>query len=237
MNPSFCKHRRPAFTLVELLVVIVIIGILAAISMTALRSIRKSANKTNTTGNMRQIGVAILAYNVDHGRYPDQNTGATRPPWDRLMLPYLGYSESLPTGGLRPSNAPQLAEVAKIFATPEDEIERPPDKYKRSFTMPSWSANFQAPGSTNPPHFPNLPAKRGVPSAVVRDPERAAILCQWYTLNNVVGSGDHAYGGRGAPPELLKPYQQVLFADGHVGQVDAMMPADEFKEKYWPIPN
>jgi len=237
MNSSFCKHRRPGFTLVELLVVITIIAVLAAISMMVTGSIRKSANKTITIGNMRQIGVALLAYNVDQGRYPDQNSSSGAPTWDRLIIPFLGYPEPLPTGIFRPSVTPQLAEVAKVLATPEDKVVRPSDTYKRSFTMPGWSANFQVPGSSVPPHFPNLTPRRGVPFAAVREPERAAILCQWYTLNNVVGSGLHTYGGRGSPPELLKPFQQVLFADGHVGQVEAMMAGDEFKDKYWPRPN
>lgn len=237
MNPSFCKHRHSGFTLVELLVVIVIVATLATLTMMITGNIRKSANKTITIGNMRQIGVAMLAYNTEHGHYPDQNSSAATPPWDRLMSPFLGYAEPLPTGPLRPSNIPQLAEIAKTFTTPEDKIDRAADTYKRSFTMPSWSANFQLPGSKTPPYFPNLPAKKGIPCAAVSGPSRAAILCQWYVVTNVVGSGDNAYGGRGAPPELLKPYQQVLFADGHVDQVNAMMDPDEFKDKYWPKPS
>ncbi len=238
MNPPSHNRRRPGFTLVEILVVIVIILVLAAISFMITGRIRKSANKTITIGNMRQIGVAMLSYNADQGRYPDQNGGTVATgTWDRLLIPFLGYSETLPSGGLLHTTSPMLADVAKIFQTPEDEIARPPNAYKRSFTMPSWSANYQAPGSSAPPRFPSLPPKKGIPYVVVREPDRAAILCQWYTVNNVLGSGAHCYGGRGLPEELLIPSQQVLFADGHVGQVDATMPPDEFKDKYWPKPN
>lgn len=237
------KQQPPArkgFSLVELLVVMLVIVVLAGIVFTLATRMKKSANKSITVSNMRQIGVAMIAYNSDQGRFPDQNgtaaDGSNVGTWDRLLMPFLGYTEALPAGGLKPSVSPGLEAIAKIFATPEDPVARPPDTYKRSFTLPSWSANYQAPGSTQPPRFPNLPAKKGIPFAVLTDPGRAAILVQWYTVNNTLGQGAHAYGGSGAPADLLKPFQQVLFADGHVAEVAADMPVTEFRDKYWPKP-
>lgn len=233
-------RERKGFTLVELMVVIVIVVVLAAIVFTVASRMKKSADRSVTLAHMRQIGVAMLAYNSDQGRFPDQTgtaaNGSTGSTWDRLLIPFLGYTEPLPAGPVRPSISGAAEAAVKVFGTPEDRVERPADTYKRSFTLPSWSANYQAPGSSQPPRFPGLPAKRGLPLAVIGAPERAAILVQWYTANNTVGQAAHAYGGNGAPAELLKPFQQVLFADGHVGQVPATMSAAEFREKYWPKP-
>jgi len=74
-------HRRRAFTLVELLVVIGIISILIANLLPALNRARQSANNTVCLSNMRQMGEAVQIYVV-------QNSG---------MLPF-GYWDGGPPG-------------------------------------------------------------------------------------------------------------------------------------------
>ena len=54
------------FTLIELLVVISIIAVLAAMLMPAIRMVRDSARASTCLSNLRQTGVAILAYATDH---------------------------------------------------------------------------------------------------------------------------------------------------------------------------
>lgn len=57
------------FTIVELLVVIVIIAILAAIIFPALGKAKEKASKSACLGNLRQLGIAVIAYAGNNADY------------------------------------------------------------------------------------------------------------------------------------------------------------------------
>lgn len=88
--PANSPKPRPAFTLVELLVVIGIIAILIAVLLPALNRAREQANLITCQTHLRQIGQAILLYTIDNQGY----------------LPF-GYSNgaSTPLGAANNNNA------------------------------------------------------------------------------------------------------------------------------------
>ncbi len=87
--------KRPAFTLVELLVVITIIGMLVGMLLPAVQAMRESGRRAVCKNNLHQLGLAAVAHSALYGYYPSSGWGET---W--LGDPDSGLGAKQPGGWL-----------------------------------------------------------------------------------------------------------------------------------------
>ncbi|MBA4065097.1 MAG: prepilin-type cleavage/methylation domain-containing protein [Isosphaera sp.] len=96
---------RRGFSLVELLVVIGVVGVLVGLLLPAVQRVRASAVRTACQNNLKQVGVALYAYESARGRFPPEGSPAPPPgggfapnpnqllSWQALILPQVEQSE------------------------------------------------------------------------------------------------------------------------------------------------
>jgi prepilin-type N-terminal cleavage/methylation domain-containing protein/prepilin-type processing-associated H-X9-DG protein len=92
------RHHLPGFTLIELLVVIAIVAILAGMLLPAVNLVRDAARGANCGSNLRQLGMAEVAYAQDWDgaiapAYANDGAGAAQ--WDRWWYRNLDLLDKL----------------------------------------------------------------------------------------------------------------------------------------------
>jgi prepilin-type N-terminal cleavage/methylation domain-containing protein/prepilin-type processing-associated H-X9-DG protein len=92
---STSEPRRGAFSLIELLVVIAIIALLAGLLLPALARAKFVSLNARCKSNLRQLGIALIAYADDHGAYPYSLDWLTQQFWYDSLTPYYSSNKNL----------------------------------------------------------------------------------------------------------------------------------------------
>ena len=133
-RPRFGARRRRAFSLIEVLVVLAILGVLAGLLMPAVQRARESANYITCRSHLRQIGLAIHNYEVNHGYFPGLGTAPNQESVLARVLPFLEldnlrqliaadrplYHPLGDYGWLDPAQAAAARTVVPLFLCPSD---------------------------------------------------------------------------------------------------------------------
>lgn len=206
------RGRSSGLSLVELLVALAIVALLATVAAGALQPLLASVHTVRCAQQMRQLGVAVLAWSNDHDqRWPRSSHSAFahgEPGWTRAVLPYLGLEENL---------------SALEFRRAQERFFRcPADSTRRTGTSYGLNVYFELEPDTD--DYEGAPAQwRTRPTLLA--PSRTILLAE------MAGAADHVMahfwtaGGTGYDAAITRHSGRAnyLFADGSL----QLLPVEE----------
>lgn len=243
----------PAFTLVELLVVVAIILILSALSFPVINTVRNSANNAKCVGNLKMIGGGLLCYAAEH-------EGSLMPAMivpspDLTDLNYQWY-QALDDGGYmgaaphmgHPTNHPAWQECpSKVFPPTA-----PPSRHNVGYGWNWWAGTYSSVGgmpvgdggfgySLNPPYDQGWGCNSKL--ANVTKPSRTIIVGDSLDLANATqvwmnshlyppptpGASSSGYASSNYRASRHSGHGNYLMVDGHVEALPPTMDASYFK--------
>jgi prepilin-type N-terminal cleavage/methylation domain-containing protein len=177
---------RPAFTLVELLIVVAIIGILVALLLPAVQAAREAARRNQCANNLKQIGLAALNYesarevfapgflgSADTSNPRSLQLSATQHhQWTGVFLPLLPYMEAQPVYDL----ATKTLDIG---------VDTYDDNYWSDAN--AWTAAHAKISGLTCPTIPNEPPGDGIIDHLVFDPFPRLLAGGWPAATNDLG--------------------------------------------------
>ena len=224
-------HRptRTAFTLVELLVVIGIIAVLIAILLPVLQKAREQARCTVCASNMRQLGIAALAYANDNQGIMPITLGIGPPhapiPYDFIIPIYRGTVD-FQSGVLWPYIAKDIATRQRLFNCPSDDLDRQVvlDGYTgQLLLLPGASRNISYAYTSELAMNLDAFGHYGIKLVRIRHPVNKLLVLEPEAPGGASSSVSNATGMTGVVVYLTRRHSGMCnecFFDGHVERLD-----------------
>jgi len=206
MNAGYRHKRFPAFTLMELLVVIAVIASLIAILIPCLSKARSMARRLACTSNLRQINLAVNLYAVDNAdNYPCAEDPLPQGCWLWMGRGWRGFIEPYLKGKSGRGRE-------SVLWCPADYTD--PNRYESTsyaYSMAFYHRPHQIDSMTSftdtlPPTdpLPSVPQK----TLSVKNPSRKILIGEWYSNHHPIEPDKGWFGWTGR--------RNYLFADGAV---------------------
>ena len=185
--------RRRGFTLIELLVVIAIIAILIALLVPAVQKVREAAARSQCQNNLKQIALAIHAFEGTYKRFPFGSgvcCTPTGPNWAVDIFPYVDQTPlfdslnlTIATGLQNAVNAPIVRRPVKLFICPSDPESSNPIMTRFAAHNASPAHALWYPACMGPTHMDACPfCPSGTPAAT-------NFCCQGWNFGTQAGGG------------------------------------------------
>lgn len=136
------NSRRPAFTLIEMLVVITIIAVLAGLLLPAVSKSREKARQAACRSNLRQFAIGISVYRADHkDKNPDWLSNLYPNYIDARELYVCPADRSNGEQGSKPDDVPEV--FAQYTETDDNDSRQPPQWHGRNTNILSCSYLYE----------------------------------------------------------------------------------------------